>query len=318
MARRQGREPSDASAADRSWLRRLDDVAVPALQRSLRAIGRGLGAPIVSLNRLEERLAGGAVFRALWPRRQYMLLSIAVLVFVGAYVHLLWYPETRERDPGTIAAESPEGGEDPGPSDLETGSTAVGPVIGQDVDEYIAERRSALAAAEDDGEIRAAIVSFSSYATAAEVASLIPDMLEITRAQIRVPAEIEDPVEIVIDGAVEEAVSAVVQEERDRIAEEEDEFRQLLDSGTVTDPDFKELYEGEVERLSSTRELLDSGAATVFAVVVKGSLDDLRTLAEHEGIRLVDVAPAGEPVDELRFYGLLPNDSDTASYGRFG
>jgi hypothetical protein len=316
MARRQGRGRPDLPAADRSLLRRLDDVAVPALQRALRAIGRGLGAPLASLNRLEERLAGGAVFRALWPRRQYMLLSIAVLVFVGAYVHLLWYPETREQDPGTFAAEGLDEGEGHGQSDLET-SPAVGPVIGQDLDEYVTERLEVLATAEDDGENRAAIVSFSSYVTVAEAVTLVPDGFEITLVQIRVPAENEDPVEVVTDGEVEADVSAVIKQERDRIADEEDEFRRLLDSGTVTDPDFKELYENEVERLSSTRHLLDSGAATVFAVVVEGSLDELRLLAEQDGIRLVDIAPAGESIDDLRFYGLLPDDSDAASYGRF-
>lgn len=297
-----------------SPLRRLDDAVVPRLQRGARVTARFLGSPLHGLRRWERRVAHGRPERFLWRHRQVLVLVVGLILFAGSYVHLQRYPElgtTASDRPGSGsgAAGSPDGR--PG---LAGGAVVVGPDDGEQLAPYIAERRDELAELADD-EIRVAVVSFADYLTAEQAADVVPDSLTPLEVELRLPDQQMEPLEVDVDDGVDRAVTDALAAERERMAEEEAEFRELLESGTVEDEDFVAEFRAQLERLKAVRNLLDTGAGTVFAVVVRGPAGELQALAEAERVRLVDPAPAETDPAASTFYGLLPDDDERASYG---
>ena len=97
--------------------------------------------------------------------------------------------------------------------------------------------------------------------------------------------------------------------------DEEGEVQSLLDSG-VESEDFRADYEARRDELRSTRNLLAAGGEIVFAVVVSGTADDLRDLAEADQVRLVDAVTGVVDVETAAFYGILPTDRERFTYGR--
>lgn len=311
------REQSGESGVSdgRSALRRLDDAVVPALQRGARATASFLASPLRGLRRWEARFAHGRPERFLWRNRQALVLVVALIAFAGSYVHLQRYPDL------AAGADGPRPGAVPGPTagptggDLPGGSAVVGPAEGAALADYVRERQDALAEA-PDGE-RLAVVSFGEYVTPERAAELIPDGLEAVSVQLRIPDEQMEPFTIEVEDGIASAADEAIAAERQRIADEEAEFEELLGSGTVEDEDFLEEFRQQLERLKAVRNLLDSGAGTVFAVVVEGSVGDLREVADDDGVRLVDLAPEEADPDSSTFYGLLPDDDERATYGAF-
>lgn len=298
-----------------SPLRRLDDVVVPRLQRAARATARFASQPLRGLRRWETRFAHGRPERFLWRHRQELVLVVALLMFAGSFVHLQRYPDRAAQADGggSVAGPTAEPTSDDGPA-LAGGAVVVGPAEGQELEDHIADRREALADV-PDGETRVAVVSFTDYLDGQDAADVIPDELSPQVLQLRLPDPRMEPFEIEVDEGIEEAASDAIAQERERIAQEEAEFQELLESGTVEDEEFLAEFREQLERLKAVRNLLDTGAGTVFAVVVIGEGQDLRALADHEQVRLVDPAPAETEVDASTFYGLLPDDEETASFG---
>lgn len=296
-------------------LRRLDDRIVPLLQRGGRRLGRGLLAPFRLLNRAEERFLGW-LFRPLWRRRQLIAFAAALLTFAGAFVHLQRFDPS---GPSEVAAdEGRDTSLDTSDDAPTTAGTVVGPTIGEDLAAYAQERVEALEDADGD-EHRLATVSLVDYATAEEVAAILDETLDIHAVQLRLPGDGEEPFQVELEGEdLEVAVEAALVDERERIADEEGEFQRLLDSETVSDPEFAEFYEAEVERLRTMRNLIDGGSGLVFAVVVEGEIETLRALLAHDDVRLVDLADGDAEREDVAFYGLLPEETGTASYGHFG
>lgn len=298
-----------------SPLRRLDDAVVPRLQGAARAVVRFASGPLRGLRRWERRFAQGRPERFLWRHRQELVLVVALLMFAGSFVHLQRYPDRAAQADGGGSAAGPtaEPTPDDGPA-LAGGAVVVGPVEGQQLEGYITERREALADV-PGGETRVAVVSFDDYLDGPDAAAVIPDALSPQVLQLRLPDPRMEPFEVDVDDGIEESVAEAIGQERERIAREETEFQELLDSGTVEDEDFVAEFREQLERLTALRNLLDTGAGTVFAVVVRGSGEELRALADREQVRLVDPAPAETELDASTYYGLLPDDEETVSFG---
>lgn len=301
-------------------LQQLDERLVPHIRDGLRGFGRALGSPLRSLAHWEQRLARGRPFRALWRNRQVLLLGAALIAFAGSYIHLQRYEDVRDRAAAADAPVSGATGADlPTEGTLAGGAVAVGPTVGTDLRAYAEDRRAELAAA-DPRDLRVAVVSFAGYRTGAESAALIPEAAEVLAVQIRVPAEGEQPSTLDVTGGdlaatVEEAVAAEVA----RLRDEEEELGRLLESGTVEDPAFADVYRADLDRIEATRNLLlAAGAGVVFAVVVEAEVAVLQELAEGDPVRLVDLAPAETDVTQSEFHGLLPEDEDEASVGVLG
>ncbi len=321
---------------------------VPRLQRGARAavrfLARSLGRPLRSLRRWEQRFAHGRAERFLWRHRQELVLVVSLILFAGSFVHLQRYPELNAQASDQAPAPGPTttGSPSDDPPALAGGAVVVGPGRGEQLAPYIADRRDALAGIADD-EIRVAVVSFTEHLTGEQAAEVVPDGVTALEVELRLPDPQMEPFEVAVgeereDGEVgeegeereereereagaagedgiESAVNEALAAERERIAREEAEFRELLESGTVEDEDFVAEFRQQLERLKAVRNLLDTGAGTVFAVVVRGPVAELRALAEAERVRLVDPAPAETDPAASTFYGLLPDDDETASYG---
>lgn len=299
-------------------LARLDRRVVPAMQRGARRVARGLGAPLRLVARAEERAFPGLVRRVV-PAWRVPALLAAVLVVLASAVHMQRYPDLRDgqgeladgpdQDPAVTA---PTAGEvDP----LDLSGRSVGPRQGAELDPYVAERRAALAALPADASA-VAVVSLEEYATATEALALLPDDVRVLRAQYRIPAEGERPQETRVEE--EDAVAGIESAIADALAPIEDEITEveiLLASGTVEEPGFEADLERRLSELQAVRNLLAAAPAVVFAVVVEGAVEDLRVLAEHDAVRLVDPASPGADAEEVAFYGLLPEDRGEASFG---
>lgn len=304
------------AASDRSGLERLDAAVVPRLQSGAHAAARTAGAPLRSISRAEDAVAGGLV--RWWVRhRQLVLLAATVLAVLGSAVHFARYPEVRQAEADRRAAAERQTVSEPGvpsgsPGALAGGAQATGPVIGADVSSYIEERHEDLAEL-PAGERRLAVVSFGEYLSAAEALAGVPEGATIHAAQLRIPAEGEEPfqTEVVgndLLGSVERALADPLAE----FAREEADLEELIP--TVTDPAFRQDYEARLAELRAIRNLINSGAGTVFAVVIEAEVGALQDLID-DAVRLVDVAPGETQFDRSGFFGLRPEDRETVTYG---
>lgn len=301
---------------DPSLLRRLDRRVVPRLQRGARATGRVLTSPLVAVARWEERFARGRPLRFAARHRRSLALVATTLAVTASFVHLQRYPEIRDARRAAEVAAQEQSVRDPravGAGRDE--AQVVGPRAGEDLRGYVDERAAALAAVPADQRV-VAVVSLAEYATPEEVVALLPAGTEVRFAQYRVPAEGERPLEteVVGDdlvGSVARAVEVVVEPILSEIVEAET----LLASGTIEDEAFAADLERRVSELEAVRNLLDSSARVVFAVVVEGEGDQLRAIAAAPEVRLVDVGDPGAEVARSRFFGLVPEEREEAQFG---
>lgn len=300
-------------------LARLDRRVVPALQRGSRRVARGLSWPLRALARLEDRAAPRLVRLGVRSWRAVALVA-ALIATLGSAVHLQRYPDVREAR--RQAAEQPgeprsvSGGE---PADAGAGtSDPVGPAVGEGAAEYVASRRGALAALPADEE-RLAVVSFSDYRTAEEVAESLPRDVVVHLVQYRLPTEGARPLQIEVTGdELTEAVGRAVDDAAEDILAEIAELRTLLESDTIDDPEAEADFERRLSELQAVRNLLDATPTVVFAVVVEGPVSALTELAERDDVRLVDPAPEGADTTASAFYGLLPEEREEVSFGTAG
>ncbi len=299
-------------------LARLDHRAVPRLQRGARATARGLAWPFRALRRGEDRVVPGLVRWASTSWRTGMLVA-ATLAVLGSAVHLQRYPELRDEQRAADAASREQTVRIPGAAAgspaLPGGSQSVGPVRGKRLADHVEARRSELAAAAGD-ERRLAVVSFEEYLSADEVDALLPAGVTLQLAQYRLPAEGEAPLETeVVAGDLAGSVDRAVEQAITPIIDEIGEVESLLASGTIDDEAFEADLERRLSELEAVRNLLDTGHRVVFAVVVEGTVDTLRSVAERDRVRLVDLAPGETDVETSAFYGILPEDRERASFG---
>ena len=266
-----------------------------------------LAAPARGLATWERRLWRGRLLRALWPRRRLVLFTAVVALFLASAAHTDRYLTRRDAAADAAGDAAAQSVRPPG-SAVDTGSARVGPTDDSDLASYVEARAAELAGATAD-EQRLAVVSFSRYLTPEEVVALLPAGTVIRFAQIRLPAEEQQPLETeVVSNDLVGSVARVLDEERDRIVEEEEQIASLVESGTVTDPEYAEFYRTELDRLIGTRNLVDAGSGTIYAVVVDAPAASLHTVATHEDVRLVDLAPQGAELARTTFVGLLPED----------
>lgn len=300
-----------------SRLGRLDEALVPRLQRGARPIGRLLALPARLLHGLDRRVAGGRPARAAAEHRGLVAFVVVGLMFGAVAVHAQRYPVLQERarqqaenQGGPVAADDVVPG---GDNDAEPVG-AVGPLAGSQVDPYLASRAEVLATAPED-EARVAIVSFTGFLEPAEARELL-DGVEVHLVQYRLPERTPRPAEVDVadEGVVTTLQREIAQLVTDLRAEEE-EVSSTLESG-VEDESFRADYEARLDELGALRNTLTSDPAIVFGAVVTGPVGDLRSIADHADVRLVDLAPAGTEVDATTFYAVLPTDDARFSFGR--
>ena len=121
------------------------------------------------------------------------------------------------------------------------------------------------------------------------------------------------PVQYMAD-VVRGSLSDWVDQQKSRAKADRDQTAELLK--TVDDPEFKAFYQSEVARLTRLLDGIKPGAPLVFAVVVRGVVPQLQSLASQPGVRLVDVGPSGKASGQAEYHGLRPEEvarvNDTA------
>jgi hypothetical protein len=255
---------------------------------------------------------------AIRRRKQVLVFTIGVTLFAaGAAALARSHQRTSSRALDGMRPQSATAG----PAARLSTTPAIGPALGTSPAAYVDKRRAALGklAASQPGSTSWAVVSFDSYREPDAVASLLSAppgrSLTVSTFQQRVPAEGFAPETVELGRQRLEAAlaakagTAVVT----RLARERSDLQRLVPS--VEDAAYRHVYQAEVLRLTAAVEALRSRPATVFALVVRGTNDALARLAKLPGVRLVDVADATTGPASPGFYGLLPDDTKTTTFG---
>ncbi len=194
-------------------------------------------------------------------------------------------------------------------------SSRVGPPTATPVEQYVADRTTAMQQATD---IDVAVVSFSELVTAKQAVDLVGADVVVVSVMLRVPLETARPVVIRAEGDAVSAASDALAQLAGELAEEEQAQRRLLESDTLNDAAFEQDARDQAEALAAARGAAIGGQPLVHAVVVRGPLQALQALQQLPQVRLVDPAPPGTDPATSVFHGLLPSDTETVRFGRAG
>ncbi len=178
-----------------------------------------------------------------------------------------------------------------------TGTDAVrlGPTGGQAVNEYVEASAEELAARARDFPDRSsyALIMFDDYRAPAELADVATGV-ETVRAIVRVPiprvqtAVLQVPA-VELPGDVLSGMRAEAGWLRERAGSGTDEVSAAV-ALAQADP-------------------LEAGCACVYALVARGSADDLLGVSGRDGVRAVQLAPPDRALDRLAFSPLLPEQA---------
>ncbi|MCW2778444.1 MAG: hypothetical protein JWN17_2169 [Frankiales bacterium] len=303
-----------------SGLRDLDDRLVPRLaarvRRAVDAVrghrsdlgerARSVVAPVPTasrpgpLRRLDDRFAQRGPLGVVRDVPQVGLVVIAAVFFAGAGVALA------------------RGGEDgPGRASSNTvaspASRVLGPAVGASVPDYVAQAKAHAVelSRQRPGVLHVALVSLTAYGKPDDVRRLLAG-LEVQRAYLRVPSD--QPTEVLPAPVQDLAgdLKLLYTAKAGQKAKDQVEFLSLARSIVPENPEqrrFKEFYE-QAARLSGLEATAyRTGCACLFAVVVRGRASDLTQLTAYPGIRAVELAPGGVPLEQLRVQPLDPADT---------
>jgi hypothetical protein len=303
-------DQSTASPSDDTALARIDAAFVPRLQRLASPLRRVAGAPVALLTALDDRVAGGRPARSAIRNRSLVAFVTVLVLFGAGLVQFERYPELRAQESQvepTPVADATE------PMDAGDG-TMFGPVIGARVDPYLEARQRELDAADAD-EVRFALISFDNFVTP-ERAEELAVGVDLLRVQYQLPEREPRPEETLLTGDLADELGLFLADLIDTLREEEQQTASMIE--TTEDPDFRADFEARVDELRGLRNTLQQDPRIVFALVVRGTVADLRQVGQDADVRLVDLVPRDADIDALRLHGILPTDHDRFTYGRTG
>lgn len=303
-------DQSTASHSDDTALARIDAAFVPRLQRLARPLRRVAGAPVALLTALDDRVAGGRPARSAIRNRSLVAFVTVLVLFGAGLVQFERYPELRAQESQvepTPVADATE------PMDAGDG-TMFGPVIGARVDPYLESRQRELDAADAD-EVRFALISFDNFVTP-EHAEELAVGVDLLRVQYQLPEREPRPEETLLTGDLADELGLFLADLIDTLREEEQQTASMIE--TTEDPDFRADFEARVDELRGLRNTLQQDPRIVFALVVRGTVADLRQVGQGADVRLIDLVPRDADIDALRLHGILPTDHDRFTYGRTG
>jgi hypothetical protein len=222
-------------------------------------------------------------------RETYIWAAAVLLVLVlgFALAALVANRRVNDKEKGVLLGQEQAGGV----------ITAIGPLNGNDLTQYIPTRKDALLKASGD---RVAVVSLDRYATVNEAKGAVGNLKVI--AMLAAPPG-------GVPSVVKGDIGAWAKEQKDAAVAERDQTRELVK--TVDDPDYKPFYLGEITRLDKLIASINPAGPNVFALVVEGPAADLQRLGQTPGIRLVDVGPSTKISDDTDYHGARPEQSGT-------
>ena len=302
-----------------SKLRRLDDRLVPALAAFFdRLIPRpppptGPLPVILRLRRVDDRWTRRGVLALVREVPQLGAVAVAALVLTnGIVVANRNAAQQRAAQNGTEQGGGPSG---------ENGDarTELGPLIGDNVQEYVTSTRDRLqtAAAGQPDANAIAVVSFAQYRTAAQVVDLLGEGTTAIRIFYRVPvgklSEVppdESPVADILVDAKKAFVQASVP------VEQEVGNLTTMIATNDHDPVQKKADEERLALFQRVLRQLKGDCACIYAVLVQSKLRVLADLLPVDGIRAIDVSvPNARIGDYADYTGLIPEEKVTVTGG---
>ncbi len=298
-----------------SGLRDLDDRVVPraaARVRALvdgsaarrRAVGRsvrdavvGVADPSGPLARLDDRFAGTPPLRLVRSTPAAGVAVVLAVLLAGA---------------GVAVARSGDGGPASGGSEQQA-ARVLGPSVGDSVETYLSTSRARAAEqsqARPDA-VHVALVSLEVPLTPDAAQSLLTGV-EVSRAYLRVESVQPSEVLSADVGDLVGDLRALYAATAERKAADAAEFLRLarsLPATTAEQRRFRDFYELSAQLARREGEAYGAGCACVFAVVVRATAADLAELPALQGVRGVQLAPAGVPLAELRVQPLVPGQT---------
>lgn len=305
--------------------RRLVPAAAVALRRLLDAVGRvwargtaegrrRLDLASAASRRLDDRALRGGPLAVLREVPQLALVAVAS-VFVAGTAAAVRLDTT---DPA--ATTTPAG------TNNVSVITRLGPPPGSDVDLYLAQAAVVL----DDvaGRLPAnrffAVLHLERYVPAAEVPPLLEGS-EVQRLYLRASNAGPDAEILTLpvsDGTDTAAVlPALCTRTSERKAQDASSFTRLADAIQPSSPAeqaSKSDFAAEAARAALESEAFAGACATTFAAVVEAPAEVLSQLADRDGVRGVEVAPAGVALADLDVEPLLPETTGAVPTGSEG
>lgn len=287
-----------------SGLRDLDERLVPRLAGWLRGALDAVRSPHAAgslqdaLRRLDERYARRGPLAVVRDVPQIGLAVAAAVFLAGAGVALV------------------RGYDDRGAQTVQA-VPALGPEVGTAVPDYVErvrERAVALSARAPD-DVHVALVSLTRYLQPEEVGSLL-EGLEVRRAYLKVQSS--DPSEV-LSADVQDLVAdlrGLYATTAQRRAEDREEFITLSRSMSPTTPEetaVRDLYELSARMAGREAQAYRTGCSCVFAAVVEAPASVLAALPALDGVRAVELAPAGTQLADLRVRPLPPEQTTTVT-----
>lgn len=176
-----------------------------------------------------------------------------------------------------------------------TATVTLGPDSGERVDAYVA--RTAAAAPASGGPYWA-LVSLRAELSPADVAGL-PGQARLARVIFRVPIENVQTAQLPVD-----------------VVDQGDLVHELVASEVAAGSRLQQLTDAKTDRAASVGAVsasrLRAGCACVLALVVRGSAEQLRTIAGHPEVRAVEVTPADSAARGVSVSALLPEQTTVA------
>ncbi len=185
----------------------------------------------------------------------------------------------------------------------------VGPGPDEDLEGYISRKKQLLAERSEGApaEESFAVASFDSYRTAAEVeAFLKTSKVAIHSMELRVPLTgYGSELLPAQQGKVQAAVDAWRQLTLVSLKEELIELEKIIP--TVTDREFKEVYQEDAQSRRKAISILEGEAPVIYGLVTRSTHTALSKAARVPGIRLVDLPDdPGVTPDTHRFRAIPP------------
>jgi hypothetical protein len=301
--------------------RELDRRVLPGAARRLRtAVDTADGVRRRSLAAVRLRWSDATTRGAAWARRtderyassgplgvvrdvpQLALLVVAA-VFLSGTAAAVWLTEPADEAgptprPGSVLRQAP-----------------LGPPPGAEVEQHLSQTRAVVEslAAQRPEATHLALVSLTGYVPAADVAQLV-DGTGLQRVYLR-PQGVEgaETVEVPLAGSASASVlPALCTATSTRKSADAEALRSLATSLEATTPE-QELqrsdFESQAARAEAEAEAYAGACVTAFGVVVEGPARVLAQLLDRDGVRGVEVAPAGVSVLDLDVRPLLPEVS---------
>lgn len=188
----------------------------------------------------------------------------------------------------------------------------VGPVPGTLVSEYLTVARAGLTVrlATDPDAPAYAIVDLTRYATPADAAGILAGRVRAVRVLARVPRpDVQTSLLVAPVSTLPGDIATAYAAQAGRKKAEAVALQQVANRLPEGDADRRATEQAAAVARAEAVAWQD-GCACVYAFVVQAPVRDLADLARAAGVRAVDVAPPGRPLGEIRFTGLLPEQTD--------